>query len=230
MNNRRRTALPLLSLVLLAVLPWSAARAGKNARVTVTLPVPQKISLDGIEKVLVTDFSVDREDPTMDLGWEVNLLLRKELKKHTSLLILDLDPVAIPEQSMTDLLDNRAFWQNLARTHDADLILTGAIVFEVSDRSGFYDDTVVDPATGQRVRTTRFVERQGYRFDLDLAFILGATGDVAYENLFTEEMLIQGKTSDRLTVLFHMFDRIRSGVLSVVSAQLRTEERILLGY
>ena len=229
MVRGRRTAGAIL-LVLLAAVPGSAARAGKSTKVMVTLPVPQKISLEGIEKVLVTDFSVDREDPTMDIGYEVNVLLRKELKKHTSLLILDLDPVPIPEQTMDDLLDNRAFWQNLARVHDADLILTGAIRFDVTDRSGFYEETAVDPSTGQRVRTTRFVEREGYSFHLDLAFIRGATGAVEYENVFTEELMIQGKTSDRLSVLFHMFERIQPEILSVVSAQRRTEERILLGY
>lgn len=197
---------------------------------TVQLPVPQKIDLEGIDKVLVTDFSVDREDPYMDLGLELNHLIRKELRKGSGLEVLDIDPVPIPEQTMADLMRNKAFWQGLARRHDADLIISGAIEFDVQDRSGFVQETGISPTTGQRIRTTRFQEREGYRLGLNLLFIRGESGDVLYENLFTEELTIDGKTSDHLSVLFNMFDRIQPEVLAVVAPQKKTEERFLLSY
>lgn len=204
--------------------------SAKSTRVTVLLPVPQKIDLEGIQKVLVSDFSVEREDPTMDIGLEINQLIRRELAKYTSLEIMDLDPPSIPEQAMADLLENRSFWRLLARSNGADLIITGGIEFDVTDRSGFVEETGVSPTTGQRVRTTRFRERQGYRLGLNLAFIHGLSGNVLYENRFTEEITIDGKSSDHLSILFHMFERIRPEVLAVVAPQKKTEERVLLSY
>lgn len=204
--------------------------SAKSTSVTVHLPVPQKIDLEGIRKVLVTDFSVEREDPTMDVGLEINRLIRRELAKYTSLEILDMVPPAIPEQAMADLLQNRSFWRQLARANDADLIITGGIEFDVTDRSGFVEETGVSPTTGQRVRSTRFRERQGYRLGLDLAFIHGLSGDVLYENRFIEEITIDGKSSDHLSILFRMFERIRPEVLAVVAPQKKTEERVLLSY
>ncbi|MCZ6670591.1 MAG: hypothetical protein O6947_06140 [Acidobacteria bacterium] len=204
--------------------------SAKSTSVTVHLPVPQKIDLEGIRKVLVTDFSVEREDPTMDVGLEINRLIRRELAKYTSLEILDMVPPSIPEQAMADLLQNRSFWRQLARANDADLIITGGIEFDVTDRSGFVEETGVSPTTGQRVRSTRFRERQGYRLGLDLAFIHGLSGDVLYENRFIEEITIDGKSSDHLSILFRMFERIRPEVLAVVAPQKKTEERVLLSY
>ncbi|MBI4161771.1 MAG: hypothetical protein HY509_04915 [Acidobacteria bacterium] len=220
-----------LSAFLLSLLVAAApALAVRTTRVQVELPMPQKIDLAGIEKVLVTDFAVEPEDPTMDLGLEVNHLLRRELKKHTSLLVLDLDPVGIPEQSQADLAANRSFWQDLARRYDADLIISGAIDFEVTDRSGFVEETGISPTTGQRIRTTRFREREGYRLGLNLLFVHGLTGNVLYESGFQEEVVLDGITSDHLSVLFQMFERIQPEVLAVVAPQKKTEERVLLGY
>jgi hypothetical protein len=219
----------LLPLLILLALP-RPGYPDRASRVTVNLPVPQKINLDGIESVLVTDFSVGREDPYMDLGLELNQLIQKELSKNTGLLVLDIDPVPIPEQTMDDLMRNQAFWQRLSQAHGADLIISGGIEFDVSDRSGFVEETGISPTTGQRIRTTQFREREGFRLGLNLLFIQGDSGSILYENLFTEEVLIDGKTSDHLSVLFHMFERIRPEVLAVVAPQQKTEERFLLSY
>lgn len=224
---RRKVIKPLVALLALLLFPGLAG-AVKDTKVTILLPIPQKIDLEGIHKVLVTDFYVDREDPGMDLGLEVNKLLRRELEKSTDLEILDIEPPRLPEQTPLELLNNDAFWKDLARTYGADLIVSGGVVFDVFDRSGFVEETTISPTTGQRVRTTRFRERESYRLGLNLFFLRGVTGSPLYENRFSEELLLDGKTSDHLSVLFNMFDRIRPEVLSIVAPQSRTEERILL--
>lgn len=225
----RKASRILTLLFFLGALPVEVTPVG-STKVTIHLPIPQKIDLEGIQKVLVTDFFVEREDPTLDLGAELTEFLRRELRKHTSLQILDLDPPHLPEQAPEELLKNEAFWKELARTHGADLIISGGVEFNVLDRSGFVQETGISPTTGQRVRTTRFREREAYRLALDLFFIRGLTGGTLYENQFTEELLLDGKTSDHLGVLFNMMDRIRPEVLSVVAPAKRTEERVLLSY
>ncbi|MEE8184062.1 MAG: RNB domain-containing ribonuclease, partial [Acidobacteriota bacterium] len=43
-------------------------------------------------------------------------------------------------------------------------------------------------------------------------------------------LTIDGKSSDHLSILFRMFERIRPEVLAVVAPQKKTEERVLLSY
>ena len=224
----RRTAVKNLTVVLFLALLPGVAGAVKTTKVTIQLPIPQKLDLDGINTVLVTDFYVEQESAKMDLGAEVNKLLRREMEKYTDLDILDIPPPHLPEQSHVDLLNNHEFWKNLARMHGADLIVSGGVLFDVFDRSGFVEETTISPTTGQRVRATRFRERESYSLGLNLFFVRGVTGTPMYENLFSEELLLEGTTSDHLSILYNMFDRIRPEVLSIVAPQSRREQRILL--
>ncbi|MEE9227158.1 MAG: hypothetical protein V3U66_05435 [Acidobacteriota bacterium] len=222
------TAAKILAVILFLVLLPGVAGAVKTTKVTIQLPIPQKLDLEGIHTVLVTDFYVEQESDKMDIGSEVNKLLRRELEKYTDLDILDITPPHLPEQSHVELLNNHEFWKDLARMHGADLIISGGVVFDVFDRSAFVEETTISPTTGQRIRTTRFRERESYSLGLNLFFVRGVTGAPIYENLFSEELLLDGTTSDHLTILFNMFDRIRPEVLSIVAPQSRREQRILL--
>ncbi|HXH28085.1 MAG TPA: hypothetical protein VNL37_03505, partial [Candidatus Polarisedimenticolia bacterium] len=140
---------------------------------------------------------------------------------------LDVEPPPLPEQPLADLLANNGFWRRMAETHHADLILSGKAGFTVADRSGYVEQDEISPLTGQRVRRTRFVEREGYTLDLNLFFFRGTTGRLLYEDHFKGENTFQGHTSDRLTVLFTIFDQIEDDVLGIVTPKSRTVQRYL---
>ncbi|MEE8111242.1 MAG: hypothetical protein V3T54_00770, partial [Acidobacteriota bacterium] len=99
----RRTAAKILAVILFLVLLPGVAGAVKTTKVTIQLPIPQKLDLEGIHTVLVTDFYVEQESDKMDIGSEVNKLLRRELEKYTDLDILDITPPHLPEQSHVEL-------------------------------------------------------------------------------------------------------------------------------
>jgi hypothetical protein len=210
---------------------WLAApvtvRAGEVAKVTITTPMPAHLDMTGLRKVLVTSFLVDKELSGVDLNKEIVGLLRKELHKKTTLDILAVEPPPLPEQPLKDLLANSGFWRRLGETHGADLIIAGKASYESADRSGFVTQDEISPVTGQRVRRTRYIEREGFTLGLSLFFLDGATGRLLYEDQFTGENTLPGHGTDRLTALYTLFEQFEDDVLGIVMPKPRTAQRFI---
>lgn len=208
-------------------LAWSAVAMAGSARVTIATPMPSRIDMSGMKRILVTRFIVDKELPGVDLDKELVKLLRRELHKKTSLNILDVDPPSLPEQPLKDLLANSGFWRRLADTYGADLIISGKASYEAADRSGFVTMDEISPVTGQRVRRTRFAEREGFTLGLNLFFMEGATGRLLYEDQFSGDNTVNGHGTDRLTALYSLFEQFEDDVLSIVVPKPRTAQRFI---
>ena len=205
----------------------TTALAGEVAKVTITTPMPAHLDMTGLRKVLVTSFRVDKELPGVDTNKEIVGLLRKELHKRTDLDILGVEPPPLPEQPLKDLLANSGFWRRLAETHGADLIISGKVSYESADHSGFVTQDEISPVTGQRVRRTRYVEREWYQLGLSLFFLDGSTGRLLYEDQFTGENTLPGHGTDRLTVLDALFEQFEDDVLGIVVPKPRTAQRFI---
>jgi len=189
--------------------------------------MPPRLDMTGMRKVLVTRFIVDKELPGVDLNKEIVALLRKTLRKKTNLDILDVEPPPLPEQPLKELLANSGFWRRLGETHGADLIISGKASFESADRSGYVTQDELSPVTGQRVRRTRFVDREGFTLGLNLFFMDGATGRLMYEDQFTGENTLQGHGTDRLTVLYTLFEQFEDDVVGIVVARPKSAQRYI---
>jgi hypothetical protein len=217
----------VLALVLFGLAAPSTALAGDVAKVTITTPMPAHLDMTGLRKVLVTSILVDKELPGVDLNKELVKLLRKELHKKSTLDILEVEPPPLPEQPLKDLLANSGFWRRLGETHGADLIISGKASYENADRSGFVTQDEISPVTGQRVRRTRYVEREQFTVGLTLFFMDGSTGRLLYEDQFTGENTLPGHGTDRLTALYTLFEQFEDDVLGIVMPKPRTAQRFI---
>jgi hypothetical protein len=197
------------------------------AKVTITAPMPARLDMTGLRKVLVTSFRVDKELPGVDVNKEIVSLLRKELHKKSALDILDVVPPPLPEQPLKDLLANSGFWRRLGETHGAELIIAGKVSYESADRSGYVTQDEISPVTGQRVRRTRFVEREMFSLGLSLFFLDGTTGRLLYEDQFTGENTLPGHGTDRLTALYTLFEQFEDDVLGIVVPRPKTAQRFI---
>jgi hypothetical protein len=157
----------------------------------------------------------------------MNALLRSLFQKHTGFEIIDADSPPLPEQPIEEAMRNSEYWKRLATRFNADLIVAGTVDFTASDQSGFVQEDVISELTGQRLRRSRWVERESFKLDLGLFFVRGASGDLLYEDHFVEEMMFDGKLNDDLTVLHQVFDRVSEGVLGIVTTRPRVEMRHL---
>lgn len=210
---------------LLLVAPAGVARAGV-VQVQLRLPAPQKIDTAGMTRLLVAGFRAN-DHPSLDLDREINRSLRDLFRRKSRLEVLDVDPFPLPEQSIEEAIRNAAYWKRLGTRFNADLIVAGTLEFASRDESGFVQEDVISELTGQRQRRSRWAEREAFRMDLGLYFFRGSSGDLMYEDHFTEEMAFEGKGNDDLSVLLQVFDRVSEGILGIITPRARVETRYL---
>lgn len=228
-NRRQDRAAGFLAAALCAATLAVPAALAKSDVVKVTLMVPQpaKVDMIGLRRVLVTQMIVDEEVPDFDLSHELVGVLRHDLKEKAGLEMIEVEPPALPEQPIRDLLANTGFWHRMAETYHADLIIAGEASFKTADRSGYVQTDEISPLTGQRVRRTRFVDREAFILDLRLFIVRGAGGDLAWEDHFSGDKTYNGKGYDRLSGLFDMYEQMGDDIRSIVAPRERQVQRIL---
>jgi hypothetical protein len=207
----------------LAVALWAAMGI---ADVQIKLPSAQKIDTTGMSRVLVGGFR-GGDHPTLSLEKEINRSLRSLLRKNTKFEILDVEPLPLPEQPIEDAIRNTAYWIRLGTRFNADLILAGTLEFSSKDQSGFIEEDLISEVTGQRMRRSRWIERESFQMELGLYFFRGSSGELLYEDHFTEETAFDGKGNDPLSALHQLVDRIGESILSIVTERSRIETRYL---
>jgi hypothetical protein len=220
----RAAAIGLAFLALVLTAP--PCLAGGVVEVGVELPVPARINTAHLKTVLVAQFLAP-EHASVDVGKEFVRLVRRELHKGTDLEILDVEPPALPEQPIEDLLRNDVFWRHLGEEYGADLIVSGRAVFTTADRSAFITEDVISPSTGQKIRRTRFAEREEYGLEANLWFFKGANGAFLYEDTFRNRQVYEGKSNDALQIFFNLAERLTPDLVGVVAPQKRTETRFI---
>lgn len=221
----RRIARALATLLAIVLtLPAGVARG--SLEVGVELPVPARINTRFVRTILVARFLAP-EHASVDVGKEFVRYVRRELAKGTKFVILDVEPPALPEQPIADLLKNDVFWKHLGEEYGADLIVSGRAVFTTADRSAFVQEDVISPVTGQKVRRTRFAEREEYALEANLWFFKGANGAFLYEDTFRNKQVYDGKSNDALQIFFNLADRLTPDLVGVVAQQKRRESRFI---
>jgi hypothetical protein len=149
------------------------------------------------------------------------------LRKRSTFEVIEADPPPLPEQELRDIIRNTSYWRRLGRRFSADLIVGGVLEFERSDQSGFIQEDIISPVTGQRIRRTRYAEREGFTMAATLYFFKGETGELLYEQRLTEEAIFNGRGIDGLTVLHQLSERASPEVLGVLMPRQKTETRYL---
>lgn len=199
----------------------------KPVQVVIRLPVPPPVDLAEYGNVLVASFVVP-ESELLDLNRELVRFLRSELRRRSPLQVLDVLPApAVPEQSLDDLIANTEFWRHLGAEHEADLLLSGTGRFSRRDHSGFRQVDTISPTTGQKVRQTRFVERELFTVELDFLIFDGTTGELLHQDRVARSASFGGQLNDPLTAFYELGERIAEDVLATMTSQTREDVRII---
>jgi len=194
--------------------------------VPISLPTEQKLDTTGMSRLLVGGFRTN-DQPEVDLAGEVTASLKDLFRRRTGFEVLDVEPLPLPEQPIADAIRNTSYWKRLARRFNADLIVAGTLEFNSRDESGFVEQDVVSPLTGQRYRRSVWADREAFHMDLGVYFFRGSTGELVYEDHYTEENVFAGKANDDLTVLHQLLERVSEALLSIVTPRNRIETRYL---
>ncbi|MBI3450908.1 MAG: hypothetical protein HY049_18585 [Acidobacteria bacterium] len=224
-QGRRPLASAALAL-LVAGLGAMGARAG-ILEVQIKLQMPQKIDVTGVRRVLVAGFRAN-DNPDLDIDVEYRKHLKSLLKHRSNFEVIDADPPPLPEQEPAEIVKNAAYWKRLGERFSADLILAGLVDFDKSNKSGFVQEDIINPTTGQRYRRTRYADREGFKLGATHYFFRGATGELVYEGRLTEEVMYEGLGNDSLNALLQLAERMSPDLLGVVTPRERSETRYLL--
>ncbi len=225
---RRRVAAARLAVVAAVLLCLVAPpfAAGGAARVMVELPVPAKLNTRGIRTILVARF-IAPDHPGLDVGKEFVRWTRRELAKGTRFRILEVEAPNLPEQPPEELVKNYVFWKHIAEEYGADLVVSGRVVLTTQDRSAFVQEDFISPMTGQKVRSTRFAEREEFALEVNLWFFKGANGAFLYEDTFRNREVYEGKSNDALGIFYQLTEMMIPDLLGVVTTQKKQEPRYL---
>jgi hypothetical protein len=214
----------------IATFGGDSKRKGKIFRVTVSLPMPPRLKLEGSESILVISF-LDDETRFLDINREMVRYLRSAFRSRTGHEILDIvPPPAVPEQTLEDLLANREFWKHLHREYGADLIVSGVLGFDREDVSGYQPVDIVSSTTGQKIRQTRFVEQEKFSYHVEVFFIDGSTGEPLYRDRLQRSAIIRGSQNDPITTFFDLSDTISAEILGIVTTRMREDTRTVFKY
>ncbi len=196
-------------------------------QVPVELPLPPRLKLDDVKTILVASFLVN-DSALVDVNKEMVRFLRNEFRKHTAFSIQDITPPpAVPEQTLDEMAGNAAFFKWLGHEYGSDVIVTGAMHYTRRDASGFENVDVVNDVTGQKVRTTQFVEQEQFTFELDVLYFRGADGSLLFRDRMKRQAIFHGSANDPISAFYELGNSIAADVLSVVSSRTRTDARLL---
>jgi hypothetical protein len=222
----KRGIAPGKTVMLILLLAWPLATVAGSIQVPIGLPLPARMDVTGVRTILITHH-VEGDHPHLSLSREMVALLRRMLEKGTGFRILEVEPPNLPEQTVEDLLKNKEFWRTIARRYGADLILSGEILFDTENRSGFISEDYISPVTGQRVRRTRFAEQEAFELGLQVFFFAGETGELSYRDRYDEEALIEGDGVDHLQMFYALMSRLEPDILGILKPRERRETRYL---
>jgi len=133
----------------------------------------------------------------------------------------------VPEQLFSDLIANREFWKYLGREYGADVIVSGVMLYDRRDASGFRDVDVVSPTTGQKVRQSQFVEEERFGYELDIIFVDGATGELLFRDRLQRSARFRGTQNDPITAFYELSESIAPDLLAIVKPRSREDVRFV---
>ena len=222
----RRALRPAALALCVATLAAVAARAGV-LEVQIKLQLPQRIDVTGVRRILVAGFRAN-DNPDLDVDVEYRKHLKSLLRHRSNFEVIDADPPPLPEQEPAEIIKNAAYWKRLGERFSADLILAGLVDFDKSNKSGFVQEDIINPTTGQRYRRTRYADREGFKLGVTHYFFRGATGELVYEGRLTEEVMFEGLGNDPLSALLQLAERMSPELLGVITPREKSETRYLL--
>jgi hypothetical protein len=205
----------------------NSKKKGKTFRVTVKLPVPARLALADGTTLLVASFLTD-ESHLLDINRELVRFIRSEYRKHTEFEVLPVSPPpAVPEQTLADMIANREFWKYLGGEYGADVIVSGVMLYDRRDSSGFRDVDVISPSTGQKIRQSQFVEQERFLYELDIIFMDGATGELLFRDRMQRSALYRGTQNDPIAAFYELSDSMAPDVLAIIRPRTREDVRFL---
>lgn len=214
--------------VLLAAAGASASEAGEAVRID--LPVRARLAMADYDSLAIVPFiTVQQEEGVTalpELERELLRYLTRTVERGTELRV---DPiwVDLPTTDTTALAANGAFWQAVGERSGADLILAGAVDFDLHDRSGYVTREFVSDHDGRTYHSQVLIEETGVELDLLIWVFEARSGRLLLADNLKDFRSFQGESVDPLTGLFSNLARLEDRLLGIFAQRTVSAERLL---
>lgn len=222
MKNRHRGWVVALTFAV-------AAGSSASEPVAIELPLPARLDLTGYRSVTVAPFIVgvaDGSSPVDDVETELTRYLARTIERRTELAV-DTLTVDLPSHQPEELASNSAFWRYVAERTGSDLILAGAVDYDIRDRSGYVTREMISESDGRTYYAQVLVESTGVELDLLVWVIDGRDGRLLLRDNFKAFRSGAGERLDPSRGLFAGLPELEDRLLGIFQRRQVTATRIL---
>lgn len=230
MKTRWVQVVGLMFSVALLALPVCAA----TVNVALKLPVRAKVNLEGRETVTLTPFVVVRREGEdvavqrqVDVQKEFDRYMRRVLRRHTDLRIIEPMSVEYPTFDLEELARDEVFWSAVGERSGAEVILSGSLDFDMQDKSGYRTEEYISPFDGRTYYRQVLVEQTGFEYDIVLQVYDGITGRQLYSDNFKDFRQFEGESTDPLAGMFENLRALEDRIAGVFTQKQVETSRVL---
>ena len=176
------------------------------------------VKQEGAQKIKGRDIDVQKE---------FDRYLIKVLRRETQLKIVEPGPVDFPTYDLAQLAKQTDFWRALGERAQVDLILAGALDFDIQDRTGYRTEEYVSPFNGRTYLRQVLVEQTGFQYDILMQVYDGKTGALLYTDNFKDFQSFEGENTDPLAGMFENLRSLEDRIVNVFTQKEVEASRIL---
>ena len=222
-------------LAILSLLSLASSAGAEVVDVELSLPVPARIDLRDHDTVVVAPFitvSFDGEGTAefrgVDVQKEFDRYLRRLLRRSTQLKVLESGPLRFPTTDLSSLARDKEFWRFVGESTQGDLILAGAIDFDVKKRSGYQ----VQPyyTAGGTFYRQVLVERSGFEFDILMLVLDGDSGALLFADNFKDFREFDRARVDPLAGMYENLDALEGRIRGIFTERWLTTSRSMFSH
>lgn len=220
----------LLSLVI------AASLAAEVVEVELTLPLPARLDLRDRNTVAVVPFmtvSFDGESSSeigdLDVEGEFDSYLNRVLRRNTHLKVLESGPLEFPTRDLSKLARDSDFWRFVGESTQADLVLAGALDFDIETRSGYRTEPFTATSTTTFYRQV-LVERSGYEFDILMLVLDGRSGELMFADNFKDFREFERARVDPLVGMYENLDALEDRIVGIFTQRWLRTTRSMFGH
>ena len=211
-----------------ALLMLAACGGGPKKSVRIALPLPPKLDLTDYSFVYFPGFITETRNENFEPDIEALNYFRREFIRKNIIGVIEKGPTDLSDKDAREFFEReQPFFKtmNIEQSEET-LAVTGAISFEVLDRSGFRQVQHTD-ISGRSFYRTQFVEVTG--FDLTMrVYVYDLEGKLLYTESLKDSIDVEGESFDERVVFYELLTRISNQVLGLFSNTVVKAERSLL--
>lgn len=187
----------------------SYSRVGTSRQVFIKHPKRETPLSGKYRKVYIAGF-VPLQANAENLNFETTEFLRSELRKHPTYDIVPLDELSLPKDldEFDKLIDDSEFWQRLGTKVGSDLVVYGTVNFLSEPSDGYFPYEYQDRTTGQYRTAQMRIQRTAFTIELDLYFHESVTGELVYQDSFSQTIVYRGRLDPTLQAFYDVMNRV----------------------